>query len=102
MIEGRGGRDMLRPRIPSAVDHHKGLTLLCLCLLVVAAVAGCQVIGGPQILPASRPGLSIGPAAVAAPPAQAAPQAQAQAPTQSYTAKLQFAPAKAEVGQTVA
>src|SRR5512146_2443181 len=100
MIEGRGGRDMLRPRIPSAVDHHKGLALLCLCLLVVVAVAGCQVIGGPQVLPASLPGLKVGPVSVLPASGQSAPQAQAQASTQAYTAKLQFSPAKAAVGQT--
>ena len=89
---------MLRPRMPSAVDHHRGLALLFLCLLVVVAVAGCQVIGGPQVLPSFQ-GLKIGPASAIAPAAQATPLAQAA--TQSYSAKLQFTPARAEVGQTV-
>ena len=91
---------MLRPRMPSAVNHHKRLALLFLCLFVVAAAAGCQVVGGPQILPASFPGLKVGPFTVVS-PSQVAPQAKAQAVTQAYTAKLQFTPAKAEVGQTV-
>ncbi len=92
---------MPRPTTGSGNLSRLPLVALALFVLIAVAFAGCQVVGRPAFLPAPETALRAAPAAVLTPTPQASQQARAAAPSQAYTAKLEVAPSKAEVGSVV-
>ena len=78
--------------------------LATLSLVMLVAVAGCQIGIGPLARPATAPDVRTGPASAGADAAQrpaGAAESAVKAEPPAYTAKLQFSPPHAQVGATV-